>query len=282
MYLDIKNYISKSLINLKLNLLARIFYFKNKLLIIESAQTIKEIMIKISRLKIKEKSELPIHLAIGHENLSATISAVKTNDDCFSLTHRNIHFNIALSKIKDYERIINETLLYDNSINNGNYGCMTMRNRKSGIKYTSSILGNNISVGLGIASGNLNNSVTWIQTGDGAIEEGAFYEAIVFAKSRNLPVIFIIENNNWSLGSSIKERRSEINIKYLSKSLGIDFQKIKSINSIFEISTKIYKARKRALNNPQIIEVNLKTLGGQKSLDREYQSYHCGIIKEEL
>lgn len=281
MSLDITRYLRELLINLKLNIHARIFYFKNKLSIIESAKAIKEIMLKISRLKIKEKSDLPIHLAIGHENLSATISAVKNNNDSFSLTHRNIHFNIALSKKTDYERIINETLLYDNSINNGNYGCMTMRSRKNGINYTSSILGNNISVGLGIASTNLNNSVTWIQTGDGAIEEGAFYEAIVFAKSRNLPVIFIIENNNWSLGSSIKERRHEIKIKYLSKSLGIGFQKIKSINSIFEISTKIFKARKRAINNPQIIEVNLKTLGGQKSSAREYQSYHCGVIKEE-
>ena len=153
-----------------------------------------------------------------------------------------------------------------------------MRNRNNGIKYTSSILGNNISVGLGIASTNFKNSVTWIQTGDGAIEEGAFYEALVFAKSRSLPVIFIIENNNWSLGSSIKERRHEINIKYLSKSLGIDFQKIKSINSIYEISKKVYKARKRALNNPQIIEVNLRTLGGKTSINREYQSYHCGTI----
>ena len=56
----------------------------------------------------------------------------------------------------------------------GDFGCMTMRNTKSGVLYTSSILANNISVGLGIASTLDASGICWIQTGDGAIEEGAF------------------------------------------------------------------------------------------------------------
>ncbi len=270
--------IKKLFLKLKINISSIIFYYKKRIFIKKLANTTLENMKKISRKKLEKKSDLPIHLAIGHENLSSVVSLVKNQYDNFVLTHRNIHFNFALSDQSDYEKIINETLLEKESINAGNYGCMTMRNSRKGIIYTSSILANNISVGLGIASTNFKNGVTWIQTGDGAIEEGAFYEGMVFAKSRNLPTIIIIENNNWSLGSSIKERRNDINIKLLANSIGIGYQEIKNVNSIYEISTKIFKAREEAKFNTQIIEVQLKTLGGKMTKERGYQSYHCGPI----
>ena len=149
--------IKKLFFKLKINISSIIFYYKKRIFIKKLANTTLENMKKISRKKLEKKSDLPIHLAIGHENLSSVVSLVKNQYDNFVLTHRNIHFNFALSDQSDYEKIINETLLEKESINAGNYGCMTMRNSRKGIIYTSSILANNISVGLGIASTNFKN-----------------------------------------------------------------------------------------------------------------------------
>ena len=45
--------------------------------------------------------------------------------------------------------------------------------------------------------------------------EGSFWESCVLAKSLNLKLIFAVENNDWSMYSSIKDRRSKINLKSL-------------------------------------------------------------------
>ena len=58
----------------------------------------------------------------------------------------------------------------------------------------------------------LKDKVVFVVTGDGAIEEGSLWESLVFMKSNNLNVIIIIENNQWSLGTKIEERRCKIDL----------------------------------------------------------------------
>ena len=256
------------------------FYLRNKWEIERLAQITRNEMIKISDLKKNRNSNYPIHLALGHEYVSATIAKIRNPNDKFVLTHRNIHFNISLSNQEDYKKLGDETLALESGINNGNYGCMTLRNKKAGISYTSSILANNLSIGLGISSTLKNGYISWIQTGDGAIEEGAFYESMVFAKARGLPVLILVENNNWSLGSSIKERRSNINLSKLSKSIGFGYSFLKRYKSIYSISKVILRARKKALFTPQVVEIMLRTEGGKSSKERGYESYHSGLIKK--
>ena len=151
------------------------------------------------------------------------MAVISSKDDRYVLTHRNIHFNIALSDALERDSIIEESNCSINGINGGDFGCMTMRNTRSGVLYTSSILANNISVGLGIASTLDASGICWIQTGDGAIEEGAFYEALLFASARNLKAVFLLENNNWSLGTSINERRKPIHISDLCRAVCVDY-----------------------------------------------------------
>ena len=99
---------------------------------------------------------------------------------------------------------------------------MNLNNPSKGVIYASSILGNDMPVASGYALGNKlkkNGGVTFISTGDGAIEEGAFYESLLFLKSYNLAGIIIIENNEWSLATRINERRTSINIEKLVSGL---------------------------------------------------------------
>lgn len=244
------------------------------------SEKIRAEMLKISRLKEISSSAYPIHLAFGHEVLAACVSIVKKEGDKFVLTHRNIHFNLALSEEGDWDKITSETQAKKDGINQGLYGCMTMRNRRAGIAYTSSILGNNLSVGLGISSTLNEFNTTWIQMGDGSIEEGSFYEGLVFAVARRLNIIVLVENNNWSLGSSIHERRGEINLSKLSQSIGMEYTCIFLDESVEDMLAKLENARNLSSNKPQIIECYLKTQGGNYDPKRGYVSYHHGPFKE--
>ena len=53
------------------------------------------------------------------------------------------------------------------------------------------------------------NSVSCVFFGDGAVEEGAFYESVNFAILKNLPVLFICENNLYSVYSPLNVRQPE-------------------------------------------------------------------------
>ena len=65
--------------------------------------------------------------------------------------------------------------------------------------------------------------------------EGTFYESLILSKFLKLPLIFLIENNNWSVATSIKERRTHINFSYLAKSLNIGYFKFNRLNFIENI-----------------------------------------------
>ena len=75
---------------------------------------------------------------------------------------------------------------------------------------TSAIVGNSIPLGVGLSSSiktKKKKNISCIFIGDGAIEEGVFYESLNFAVLKNLPVLFICENNLYSVYSPLSVRQ---------------------------------------------------------------------------
>lgn len=80
---------------------------------------------------------------------------------------------------------------------------------------SSSIVGGGIPIGTGIAlSIKMKNSrqVSVIFFGDGAADEGVFYESLNFAILKKLPAIFILENNKWAVCSPVSARQYGENV----------------------------------------------------------------------
>lgn len=238
--------------------------------------SIRSAMIRISDDKRNSNSPYPIHLALGHERLAATCSVVASEHDQFVLTHRNIHFNLALTSKDSWDEIKNEAMCLETGINKGAYGCMTMRAGQR-VAYSSSILGNHLSVGLGVASTMPASNVCWLQIGDGAIEEGAFHEALVLSNAIDLNCIYLVENNNWSLGTSISERRKSIDLEMMARAHGVKYWKIK-IDETIEGYLKILDSARKCRSGPAIVEVILQTEGGKHDTLRVYTSYHHGSL----
>ena len=231
--------------------------------------------------KIREKKFLvPIHLAMGHEAIATAIKFSCINIDSIFCTHRNLHYNVAFSKsfLSEY----NELILSKDSNSQGKLGSMNLFDPNTPIKYSSSILGNNLAIACGYAFSNKsdNNSIVYAVTGDGAIEEGIFYEALLFAKSMGLKIIFIVENNSWSLATKIIERRSPIDLKKLSDSFDIGYTNLKT-NDVVEYVNAINLARNHVVTQslPHIIEVNLSTLGYMYTEEGRCINYHAGLAK---
>jgi len=251
----------------------------HKLLRVRMGQLIVNEMYKNAAFKI------PIHLALGHEAIAVAVDAAMGRDDQLILTHRNIHYNLA--RVDSLRSEIDEYLLKEEGLACGNLGSMNLFNEAGGIVYSSSILGNNLAVAAGFAAANgIKNgkNVVFVTTGDGAMEEGTFYESLVFEKNNSLPVVVIIENNQWSLATRIEERRCSIDIGKLTESLDVPFEKLHS-NDVCEYVERLAALRSLALERktPVCVEVSLTTLGSRYQKTGEcpngkFINYHAGPI----
>lgn len=247
------------------------------------------VRIRLSQMMVNEKYKegkfkIPIHLSFGHEAIAVALSHSLKHEDKVLLTHRNIAYNLARApKLKP---IMDEYLLLNSGLCKGRLGSMNLMNRDRNIIYSSSILANNFSVAAGVAMAEKLKSApaaTFVLGGDGSMEEGSFYESLVMMKSLGLPVIVIIENNEWSLGSHITERRIPIDLRKLVSSVDIEFIQLKG-NDAFNYLKTLTEIRQKSLNENKVycVEVNLKTLGDRiESPSSEYPSgkyinYHAG------
>jgi TPP-dependent pyruvate/acetoin dehydrogenase alpha subunit len=229
------------------------------------------------------KFKIPIHLALGHEALSEAVGAAMQIGDKMLCTHRNIHYQFARGAM--LVEILDEFELSNRGLGNGKSGSMNLANPRGSIIYTSSILGNNLCVGLGVALSkkiNREDGVVILVTGDGAMEEGAFYETIENSRNMDLPIIILVENNNWSLASQIYERRKPINLRQLSTSLGARYTFLEG-NDPTRYYNEIVLVRDRVNSDRvlELVEVKITTLGGwtlqtEDFPEGKYVNYHAG------
>lgn len=189
----------------------------------------------IAKLFEEGKIRCPLHLSGGNEDeLIKIFSKIKTQDYVFS-THRN-HYHYLL-KGGNPESLVDEILGKPTSINLGQARSMNICDPRINF-YTSAIVGGNCAIAVGVgmalkkgngvrevggvpAKGRKGKGVTavgggldrknktarvWCFVGDGAEDTGHFVEAVRFSLSRNLPVTFIIEDNDMSTDSSKQDR----------------------------------------------------------------------------
>jgi pyruvate dehydrogenase E1 component alpha subunit len=176
---------------------------------------------------------VPVHLAFGHEAIAVAVSAAMTDYDQLVLSHRNVAYNLA--RAGDLAPIRDEYLRRATGVAGGRLGSMNLAQPGGGIAYSSSILGNNLSVACGLAMAKTLTAapgVVTVMTGDGAMEEGAFYETLVFAKTHRLRLAIVIENNDMSMASTITERRVPIAVEHLCAAVDVPFRQL-SGNDVF-------------------------------------------------
>jgi len=118
--------------------------------------------------------------------------------------------------------------------------------------------------------------------GDGAVNQGAFHEALNLAALWDLPVIYIIENNGYSMGTS-QARSSAFPKEGLAaraEGYGIDWAKIDGV-SVYEIRAGVQDAVERAYkqSRPSIVEIMTYRHKGHSVADANAEKYRT---KEEI
>jgi TPP-dependent pyruvate/acetoin dehydrogenase alpha subunit len=254
--------------------------------LIEEISRLRHVQLAVNSEIVANKFKIPVHLALGHEALAVSVVEAMSGDDTILLTHRNIHYHLALGANQD--ELMSEYNLDSMGLAGGKFGSMNLNAVSKRNIYTSNILGNNLAVALGVSKSNQLQhfeNVTWVVTGDGAIEEGVFYESLLSASSWKLPIVYVIENNQWSLGTKIDDRRTQIDLESFCNSLGVEYFELRG-NGVVEYVRILREARQTARQGkPVVIEAHLESLGGyyvEEELGTRYINYHAGKAKIEM
>ncbi len=240
---------------------------KYKKLLLELIR-IRETELEISKQYKKQKMRCPIHLSIGQESIPVAICQNLNFEDQLVTAHRShAHY---LAKGGNLKKMISELHGKITGCAKGKGGSMHLIDISANILAAVPIVGSTIPIGVGIAWSNKlkkNKKIVVIFFGDGATEQGVFYESLNFAALHNLRVLFVCENNKYSVYSNVSKRQpANRKIYKVAKSLGIEshhFNDHKLIN-IFNKSKKLIN-KIRTQSKPLLIEV-----------DTFRQVEHCG------
>ena len=199
----------------------------------------------------------PVHLSIGQELVSAVVGLNQQKQDTAISSHRaHAHY---LAKGGNLYRMIAEIYGKITGCCKGRGGSMHLIDLEVGFLGSSAIVGNSIPVGVG--SGlthklNKSDALSFIFLGDGAIEEGSFYESVNFSVVQELPTVYVCENNLYSVYTGLNQRQpTERNIYEMVNGMGIKSVKIETTDVLdcLNKTTEIIKLA-RTSKKPVFIE----------------------------
>ena len=232
-------------------------------------QTLQDIYTRMCRIRLTEetiakryseqKMRCPTHWSIGQEGVASGVCANLTNEDIVLSTHRaHAHY---IAKGGSLDSMIAEIYGKATGCSKGKGGSMHLIDKSCGFFGSTAIVGNTIPVATGVAlSLQLRNteSISCVFFGDGSVEEGAFYEAVNFAALKNLPILFVCENNLYSVYSSLNVRQPKGREIYkMVKSIGINSTKCNG-NKPDEVYETVKSLKKEILDGegPRFIELD--------------------------
>lgn len=196
-------------------------------------------------------------------------------DDYITSTHRG--HGHALAKGANPDKMLAELFGKQEGYNNGKGGSMHIADVDSGILGATGIVGNGIPTATGAAlSAKLqkNGKVSLSFFGDGATNQGPFFECMNMAAAWDLPVIFLCEYNQWGIGTDYYRVTKEHNVYKRGEGFGIPAVQVDGFN-VFEVYKAVKEAADRARQGkgPSLIEARyMRMLGHHCGDDQAYRT----------
>lgn len=223
------------------------------------------------------------HLYSGQEAIAIGIQAVMDMDDS-SITGYRCHVHAILSRIKAYSSLTQcgsviedfdtiQALINDSSQakttlaelmgrqtggSKGKGGSMHLYDAEYNYYGGHGIVGIQVPLGLGLAFADRYRktpNVTFAYLGDGAMNQGQVMEAFNMADLWKLPIVFVLENNGFAIGTAV-QRACAHDFCDRARGFGLSARKVDGMN-VLEVIAAATEARKYALENgPVFLEMD--------------------------
>ena len=209
------------------------------------------------------------HLYIGQEAVVVGLEAAAEEGDKRITTYRDHGHMLACGM--DPKGVMAELTGREGGYSKGKGGSMHMFSTEKDFYGGHGIVGANVPLGAGLAFADKyleNNRVTFTYFGDGAANQGQVYETFNMAALWDLPVVFVIENNQYAMGTSQKRSTSTPDIYTRGEAFGIPGEAVDGMDvlAVKEAGEKAV-AHCREGNGPYILEIKTYRYRGHSMSD---------------
>ena len=237
---------------------------------------------EIMRLYPSDVIKSPVHLSIGQESISVGVCNSLAKDDTVFGTYRG--HALYLAKGGNLNAMMAELYGKLDGCCSGKGGSMHLIDPSVNMMGTSAVVASSISEAVGYALGikyKNGNQIVVCFFGDGATDQGVFHESLNFASLKKLPILFVCENNNYSIHSRLSDRSAQENLYKFAEVYNIPTHVLKEsdIFKLCDLSEELINKIRNG-SGPHFIEAYtyrwLEHVGPQEDWNFEYRS------KEEI
>jgi TPP-dependent pyruvate/acetoin dehydrogenase alpha subunit len=205
----------------------------------------------------EQEMRCPVHLSIGQEAAAAgACAALEKRDYALSGHRAHAHY---LAKGGDLKGMMAEIYGKATGCAGGKGGSMHLIDLDAGFLGSAPIVGSTIAIGAGTAFASQSRGedrVTMVFLGEGATETGVFYETVNFAALKKLPMVFLVENNFFSVYSPMAVRqKGESRIVDIAEAHGIPAQRAdgNDVERVYSLTRRAVD-KARAGDGPSLLE----------------------------
>ena len=209
------------------------------------------------------------HLYIGQEAVVVGLESVAAEGDQRVTSYRDHGHMIACGM--DPKNVMSELTGKHNGYSKGKGGSMHMFSKEKNFYGGHGIVGAQVPIGGGLAFANKyrnNKNLAFTYFGDGAANQGQVYETFNMSSLWKLPVIFVIENNQYAMGTSLKRASSSPALFTRGAAFGIPGQAVDGMDVLKVREAGLLAAEHcRAGKGPYILEMNTYRYRGHSMSD---------------
>jgi TPP-dependent pyruvate/acetoin dehydrogenase alpha subunit len=230
---------------------------------------------EIARVYLSDKIKSPVHLSIGQEAVSVGVCEALEPQDVVFGTYRG--HALYLAKGGDMRAMVAELFGKATGCTRGKGGSMHLIAPECGMMGASAVVGTTIANAAGYAYAlryRRQDAIVASFLGDGATEEGVFAETLNFAVLKQLPILFVCENNGYAIHTPQSRRQGIPNICDRVRAHGMPAETIDGNDVLGLVATaKTAVANVRAGTGPHFLEV---TTYRWREHVGPYEDYHLG------
>lgn len=189
----------------------------------------------IARMYPSDKIQSPVHLSIGQEAVSVGVCLALGLTDHLYGTYRG--HGLYIAKGGDLKKLFAELFGRVTGCAKGRGGSMHLVAPEVGLMGCSAIVAGTIPVAVGDALASKvqgSKRLVVVVFGDGAVDQGVFFESVNFAALKQLPVIFVCENNAYAIHSRVADRHRQTELFRYGESLGVPGERCNG-NDVFGV-----------------------------------------------
>ncbi len=208
---------------------------------------------RIYNLIQNKKVKFPVYFSAGQEYVACSIANILKQKKIKPMLfgqHRGHSIYIGFGG--DLEKLVLEFMGNKNGCTYGMGGSLSIHSEKIKMYGHDGFMGSNVCIGVGMSFSTSSPAIIFI--GDAAFEEDYVLAAISWVAKKNIPCLFVVEDNNFAITTSKKERR-DWSVKSISRSFGIESYDFNDDPKLIYKNLKNYNFKK-----PRVINIHTNRL----------------------